>query len=191
MLNLARVRHRGDGGRGGCGRDRLSLPAVGRALVLAVMDMPTALMTAAMMTSASGMTTPMMDGRTMVMNARANGSSARPDSGCRGENACNEQKYDNQEASHGIESSLWPCGWRSPSLAQEQMPSGLGDRSRTETKTHPSVRRRELCNSLLEVGRRWPVVAAAGTLAPVATDAQATCFSIDPFRLRVRRTWSR
>jgi hypothetical protein len=90
MLNLARVRHRGNGGRDGCGRHRLCLPAVGRTLVLAMMDVPTVPVTPAMMARVSGMATPVMDDRAGVIGPLRGGRRTRPDGCRRGENARDE-----------------------------------------------------------------------------------------------------
>jgi hypothetical protein len=75
---------------------------------------------------------------------------------------------------------------RSPSVSLDSVPAGTRMPEQAETEARPSLTRK-LINFLLESARRWPFVAGTGTLPPVAVDAYATCFSIDAFRLRVRR----
>lgn len=141
------------------------------AVMLAVMDMMAVPVMAAMMTRASGMTTPVMDGRPMAMGALGDVRRARPDSGRRRQNARNDDTYKNHEASHEMDPSLRPRGSRSPSLSLDLLPAGLGCRGRAGTETRPSATRRERINFLLESAQRWPFVAGAGTIAPVAVDA--------------------
>jgi hypothetical protein len=70
------------------------------------MHPPVVAMAAAAMACVSGMTTPLMDARTSVMGAFGDGRRARPDGGCRAENARNDEAYENQKASHGMDPSF-------------------------------------------------------------------------------------
>ncbi len=71
-------------------------------MVTPVMDMPAALMTA----RAGGMVTPVMDGRARVIGASDDGRRPCPDGACNGENAQNNETYDNQQASHEMDFSF-------------------------------------------------------------------------------------
>jgi hypothetical protein len=84
--------------------------AVDRALVLAVMEMPAAPVMVAMMSRAGAVMPPVMDGRMSPVGALGDGRRARPDTRCRGENAGDNEAHENQEASHGMDPSLWPRG---------------------------------------------------------------------------------
>lgn len=99
MLDPAGVRHRR--------RGRLTRATVGRAPVLAVVDMPAAPM------GVGVMTTPAMGASTTVTGVGDDGRRPRPNSGSRGEDGRNDETYENQEACHRMDPSLWPCGSRS------------------------------------------------------------------------------
>jgi hypothetical protein len=71
------------------------------------MDMPAAPM------GVGVMTTPAMGASTTVTGVGDDGRRPRPNSGSRGEDGRNDETYENQEACHRMDPSLWPCGSRS------------------------------------------------------------------------------